>query len=80
MELPIHSLASLFDQLGLASDYASIESFISSHALPGNVKVPEAPFWSQAQAELLRDELQNNADWAPLVDELNERLHQVGNA
>lgn len=81
MELPVHSLTSLFDQLGLPSDYDSIEAFIDSHSpLPNGVKVSEAPFWTQAQSTLLQDELQNNADWAPLVDALNERLHQSAGA
>lgn len=77
MELPVHSLASLFDQLGLKSDPESIEAFIASHSpLPNGMKLSEAPFWNQAQATLLKEELLENADWAPLVDELNERLHR----
>ncbi|MFB8828222.1 DUF2789 domain-containing protein [Azotobacter salinestris] len=75
MELPIHNLSTLFDQLGLRSDPSSIDEFIATHQLPDGVKVSEAPFWTPAQAALLKEELLDDADWAPFVDELNERLH-----
>ncbi|TKD46158.1 DUF2789 domain-containing protein [Azotobacter chroococcum] len=75
MEMPIHKLSALFDQLGLKSDPASIDAFIGSHMLPNGIKVSEAPFWSPSQAALLKEELLDDADWAPIVDELNERLH-----
>ncbi|MBB3102133.1 DUF2789 domain-containing protein [Azomonas macrocytogenes] len=75
MELPIHNLSMLFDQLGLKSDPESIEEFIATHALPEDVKVSEAPFWTPAQAALLKEEILEDADWAILVDELNESLH-----
>ncbi|PWQ88359.1 DUF2789 domain-containing protein, partial [Enterococcus faecium] len=32
MEPPVHDLATLFKQLGLANDEASIEAFIKTHA------------------------------------------------
>lgn len=75
MELPIRNLSTLFEQLGLNSDPASIDAFIGSHMLPDEVKVSEAPFWTPAQAALLKEEMLDDADWAPIVDELNERLH-----
>lgn len=40
------------------------------------MKVSEAPFWNQAQATFLKDELLEDAEWAPVVDELNVRLHE----
>lgn len=76
METPLHSLNSLFAQLGLPSDDAAIERFIASHSpLPENVQLPDAPFWTPSQAALLREELSEDADWAPVVDQLNVRLH-----
>ncbi|MFC0710036.1 DUF2789 domain-containing protein [Azorhizophilus paspali] len=75
MEMPIRNLSTLFDQLGLQSDPSSIDTFIGSHMLPDDVAVSEAPFWTPAQATLLKEELLEDADWAPIVDELNERLH-----
>ncbi|GAB3390735.1 DUF2789 domain-containing protein [Azotobacter armeniacus] len=75
MEMSNHSLSDLFDQLGLKSDPASIDAFIASHRLPEEVKVSEAAFWTPAQAALLKEEMLDDADWAPIVDELNECLH-----
>ncbi|WP_295464330.1 DUF2789 domain-containing protein [uncultured Pseudomonas sp.] len=77
MELPVHDLTTLFEQLGLDSDPASIDAFIASHSpLPEAVKVSEADFWSPAQKAFLKDEIMEDADWAPIVDELNVRLHR----
>ncbi len=77
MELPNKDLGTLFEQLGLASDEASIDAFIAQHyPLPDDVKVSEAPFWNEAQRAFLKDELLEDAEWAPIVDELNVRLHQ----
>lgn len=76
MELSTHSLSSLFEQLGLQSDPASIESFISTHSpMATNVLLSEAPFWTTAQASFLREEILNDADWAEVIDQLNTRLH-----
>jgi len=77
MELPVHDLTTLFEQLGLDSDPASIDAFIASHSpLADDVKVSEADFWSPAQKAFLKDEIMEDADWAPIVDELNVRLHR----
>ncbi|WP_018311407.1 DUF2789 domain-containing protein [Cupriavidus sp. UYPR2.512] len=77
MESTFHQFSELFAQLGLASDEASIRSFIGTHApLPDNVELAEAPFWTPAQATLLRDELLDDADWAEIVDQLNLALRQ----
>jgi hypothetical protein len=76
MENPIHSLPALFKQLGLPDDAASINAFISTHSpLPDACKLSEAPFWTPAQAALLREEILEDADWAEVVDQLNVRLH-----
>jgi len=75
MEMSIHSMSTLFDQLGLRSDPASIDAFIGSHMLPEGMEVSDAPFWTPAQAALLREEILGDADWAAVVDQLNECLH-----
>lgn len=78
MELPNKDMSTLFDQLGLPSDPASIDDFIASHApLPENVRLADAPFWNDSQRALLADEWAEDAEWAPIVDELNVRLHEV---
>ena len=75
MENPIHPFHQLFAQLGLPADEASIRSFIATHSpLPETVALAEAPFWTTAQADLLREEWIEDADWAIQVDQLNLAL------
>lgn len=77
MELADHPFAELFEQLGLPSDHASIETFLDQHApLPGDVRLEDARFWSAAQADFLRQQCRADADWAEVVDHLNQALHQ----
>jgi hypothetical protein len=75
MELTTPTLATLFEQLGLDADEASIETFIVKHPLPDDVKLIDADFWTPQQASFLKEGLRVDAEWAPAVDELNERLH-----
>lgn len=75
MESPVHRLGDLFRQLGLPDDPASIEDFIARHRpLPAGVAIAEAPFWSPSQAQFLREEINDDADWAELVDSLGSLL------
>lgn len=78
MELPNHTLGELFEQLGLPSDADSIEAFVASHRpLPDGMFVADAPFWTAAQAQFLREEINEDADWAEVVDTLGSLLsHQ----
>ncbi|MCQ4296578.1 DUF2789 domain-containing protein [Pseudomonas stutzeri] len=77
MELPNKNLGTLFDQLGLESDPASIDAFIAKNGrLPEDVRLADAPFWNESQRSLLRDEWIEDAEWAPIVDELNVRMHE----
>ncbi|MEE7547750.1 DUF2789 domain-containing protein [Xanthomonas sp. Kuri4-1] len=76
MEQSVHPFAELFAQLGLPSDEASIRAFIAGHSpLPGDVRLEEAPFWSPAQSQLLREERLDDADWITTIDQLNVALH-----
>lgn len=71
-----HEFHELFEQLGLPSSEADIRAFIASHRpLSGDVKITEAPFWTEAQARLLKELLMQDADWAVVVDHLNVALH-----
>ena len=75
MDLTHHSLAELFSQLGLPNTAADIEQFVASHRpLAGDVKLADAPFWTPAQAQFLREEINEDADWAERVDQLNAML------
>ena len=75
MEIMTPSLELLFEQLGLESDQASIDAFVAGHHLPEGVKVSEAEFWTPNQGALLKEKIQLDDDWAPIVDELNVLLH-----
>lgn len=77
MDTSQHSLSTLFAQLGLSSDPASIDHFIAEHApLDPTVNVADAKFWAPAQASFLRQQLADDADWAELVDELSLKLRR----
>jgi hypothetical protein len=76
MEHSFHPFHELFEQLGLGGGPAQIESFLRAHApLAPGVALADAPFWSPAQAEFLREALLSDGDWAQVVEALNEALH-----
>ena len=75
MESPIHTMTSLFDQLGLDSTDQAIEIFIDDHRpLEGSIELHEADFWSASQASFLKQEKDEDADWAEIVDQLDALL------
>lgn len=75
MEPPIHTLPSLFKQLGLDDTDEAIETFVACHRpLPAEIELHEAAFWNSSQAALLKQEKQDDADWAEIVDQLDAML------
>ncbi|MFV0925583.1 DUF2789 domain-containing protein [Pseudomonas palmensis] len=75
MEAPTHSFSALFKQLGLPDDPKGIDQFIISHSpLKGDIKLVDAPFWTPAQREFLKEAILEDADWAVQFDQLNEAL------
>lgn len=75
MEQPVHTLSTLFAQLGLPNETADIERFVAQHKpLSDDVELADAPFWNSAQAAFLREEIREDADWAEVVDQLNVML------
>ncbi|WP_447096125.1 DUF2789 domain-containing protein [Pseudomonas sp. CF10PS3] len=75
MESPVHSLSSLFKQLGLPDDPVSIEKFVAVHSpLKSELHLADAFFWTGSQRAFLREEILEDADWAEVVDELNLML------
>ncbi|PUE45063.1 hypothetical protein B9Z47_16740 [Limnohabitans sp. 2KL-1] len=77
MEQPSHAFHDLFAQLGLPNDAASIAQFLKNHGpLPGDMALPDAPFWSPAQAAFLSETLQIDNDWSQQVDQLSKALRQ----
>lgn len=74
------SFTTLFEQLGLESDPDSIARFIRQHApLDDKLHIYEAPFWTCQQAQLLKEKLKCDDDWAIVVDQLNVALHEKPN-
>lgn len=77
MDQALHRFSDLFAQLGLPSDEQGIRHFLSTHSpLDETVPLPEASFWTTAQATFLRDSLLEDSDWAELVDQLSEALRR----
>jgi hypothetical protein len=75
MDSHFHRFAELFQQLGLPADAVSIAGFLREHApLAPGLALADAPFWSPAQASLLRESLHADADWAEVVDQLSAAL------
>jgi len=77
MDTSLHTLCALFAQLGLPDSPADIRAFIASHPLPADTAIEDAPFWNAAQAAFLKQALDDDADWAELVDTLAARLQQA---
>jgi hypothetical protein len=78
METPIHSINNLFKQLGLPSETGEVDAFIEFHRpLPDHCLLHEAAFWTASQATFLAEEIEDDADWAEVVDELNARLREA---
>ena len=77
MEPFIHDLTSLFKQLGLENTNEAIEDFICRNKpVPGHLELHEAEFWSASQASFLKEAIEEDSDWAEIVDELNALLRR----
>ena len=75
MDTTPHNLNTLFDQLGLPSDAVAIKNFIHWHRpLDPNTPLQQASWWTPAQAEFLREAIEEDSDWAEQVDELDALL------
>jgi hypothetical protein len=75
VEDSIPTMTRLFDQLGLDSEPTSIQAFIAAHKpLAATTKLADAPFWSPSQAEFLRGEMEEDSDWAIVIERLNAAL------
>ena len=78
MDTNLHTLNTLFAQLGLPNSDDAIARFITTHGLfTQEVPLHQASFWSDAQADFLREAISSDSDWAEVVDELNIRLRST---
>lgn len=75
MNNTMHRFSDLFAQLGLPSDPESIAHFLAgNHGMTNGMRLPEAPYWSVAQAQFLSESLLQDADWTDWVDRLSQAL------
>jgi hypothetical protein len=75
MEAPIHSMELLFQQLGLDGTSQAVAHFIDKNApIAQEVKLHEADFWTESQSLCLAEMIDEDADWAEIVDQLNVLL------
>lgn len=63
-----HDLSSLFAQLGLPDDPASVTRFIDRHQIAPHQPIAKADFWNTSQARFLHDALIEDAEWIEAVD------------
>jgi len=76
MEQRTHSMSNLFAQLGQCNDPGGIVQFIEANRpLAGEVQLHKAAFWSPSQATFLQEAINDDADWAEVVEALNSELH-----
>lgn len=66
----------LFEQLGLDASEAGIANFIEAHQLHKDLTLLDAPYWTEAQLQFLSEKIASDDEWAIVVDQLNESLHE----
>ena len=65
----------MFNQLGLDSSEQAINAFVTKHgSLPADIKLHQADFWNASQGAFLQQMIDEDADWAEVVDELDAKL------
>lgn len=69
-------MTNLFEQLGLDSSESGIQYFIESHQLEAHISLADASFWSEGQRQFLIEKIKSDGEWALVVDQLNESLHE----
>ena len=75
MDMTQPTIETLFEQLGLSGQPADVDAFIAQHRpLADDVLLPNAPFWTPAQSQFLREEFKDDAEWIPVIDQLNVML------
>ena len=75
MESPIHTINSLFAQLGLDASDEAIASFLAAQdPIPASVALYDGAMWNASQSTFLRESVEDDADWAEVVDQLDALL------
>lgn len=75
MEPPMHTMTTLFEQLGLESSNEAIAEFVQQHGpIPPGVRLSDLEIWTPSQATFLRRMIEEDADWAEIVDQMSAML------
>lgn len=69
-------MTNLFEQLGLDSSEQAIQKFIEIHQLDAETTIIQANIWSEGQRQFLAEKIKSDGEWALVVDQLNEALHE----
>jgi hypothetical protein len=69
-----HSLATLFEQLGLSGTQKDMETFFKTHHLSDNIQLHKADFWNQSQMQFLEEGITDDGEWAIVIDEMSTLL------
>ncbi|MDO6687829.1 MULTISPECIES: DUF2789 family protein [unclassified Agarivorans] len=71
----MHTLSDLFEQLGLDPSINGIAQFVTDKGpIAAGVVLHKASFWTPTQASFLAEAVEQDADWAELVDQLDNML------
>ena len=74
MDTSTHTMQTLFMQLGLPNSSKSIDAFFFNHRLPRDIPLEQAAFWTAGQAQFIHEALEQDAEWAEVVDQLDAQL------
>ncbi len=73
--MPNKTMTQLFDQLGLESDEAAIQVFISQHeGVCRECGLVQAPIWNESQRNFLKEAVAEDADWSIPAEALTAAL------
>ena len=74
MDTSEHTMQALFAQLGLANSDTAIDNFFQNNHLPKEIALENAAFWSAGQAQFIHEAIEQDSDWAEVVDHLDAQL------
>jgi Protein of unknown function (DUF2789) len=73
--MPAKSMTDLFDQLGLPSDEASIQLFLSQHdGVCRECGLVQAPIWNESQRLFLQEAVAQDSEWSMMAEALMAAL------
>ena len=75
MDNYLHGMKDLFEQLGLPSSPEAIQEFIKTNQnMALDMALWNARFWSDAQAQFLKEAIEQDSNWVEAVDHLDALL------